>query len=66
MPRFYTDDEFEGQVAELLDEGIDEARARFVVAHREDQDEAEYQEWLETETRLARDIDIDFEENDYA
>jgi hypothetical protein len=66
MPRFYTDDEFEGQVAELLDEGIDEARARFVVAQREDQDEAEYQEWLETETRLARDIDIDFEENDYA
>jgi hypothetical protein len=66
MPRFYTDDEFEGQVAELLDEGIDEARARFVVAQREDQDEAEYQEWLETETLLARDIDINFEENDYA
>jgi len=66
MPRFYTDDEFEGQVAELLDEGIDEAHARFIVAQREDQDETEYQEWLETETQLARDIYIDFEENDYA
>jgi hypothetical protein len=66
MPRFYTDDEFEGQVAELLEEGHDEAQARFIVAQREDQDETEYQEWLETETQLARDIYIDFEENDYA
>lgn len=49
MINFYTQEEFETQMAELLTEGFSLVQAFNIVVRRERDDAAEYERWLDAQ-----------------
>ena len=60
MMNFYTQEEFESQMVQLMvEEGVDRLKAFRIVSERERADVAEYERWLDAQI-LEQDIYHDF------
>jgi uncharacterized protein YoaH (UPF0181 family) len=59
MINFYTQEEFESQMVELMTEGVSRVEAFTIVSRREREDAAEYERWLDTQD-LDREIFNEF------
>jgi len=59
MINFYTQEEFESQMVELMAEGVSRVEAFTIVSQREREDAAEYERWLDTQD-LDREIFNEF------
>jgi hypothetical protein len=51
MPRFYSKEEFQAQLDELIEQGLSPAQALKQVQMNEDEDRREYEEWLDKHHR---------------
>ncbi len=54
MSRFYSREEFEDQVQELMEQGRSRSQAESLVREQERADELEYREWLDRQDRQGR------------
>ncbi len=54
MSRFYSREEFEDQVQELMEQGRSRADAEALVREQERADELEYRQWLDRQDRWGR------------
>jgi hypothetical protein len=59
MINFYTQEEFETQMGELLNEGFSLVQAFNIVSRREREDAAEYERWLDAQ-EMDREIYNEF------
>jgi hypothetical protein len=59
MINFYTQEEFETQLGELLNEGFSLVQAFNIVSRREREDAAEYERWLDAQ-EMDREIYNEF------
>jgi type II secretory pathway component PulF len=59
MMNFYTQEEFETQMGELLNEGFSLVQAFNIVSRREREDAAEYERWLDAQ-EMDREIYNEF------
>jgi hypothetical protein len=59
MINFYTQEEFETQIGELLNEGFSLVQAFNIVSRREREDAAEYERWLDAQ-EMDREIYNEF------
>ncbi len=59
MINFYTQEEFETQMGELLNEGFSLVQAFNIVSRREREDAAEYERWLDAQV-MDREIYNEF------
>jgi hypothetical protein len=59
MMNFYTQEEFETQMGELLNEGFSLVQAFNIVSRREREDAAEYERWLDAQ-EMDREIHEEF------
>jgi hypothetical protein len=61
---FYSMEEFEAQMADLIAKGIADAEAYDIVRKREQEDEAEYEQWRrEQDSRYDDQFELDTDYN---